>query len=240
MNKVLIIMALFLVSLFAEELAIKDFEKLGPIKVKNIKVSEFEDLGTIYILKGTMPTKRGLRTISFSVSSDLKYSFFGRTVNNKTSDRVYIKKSPIAYKKDASFTYGSGKDEYYIFTDPECPFCKRFEERLLSLDLKKSVKIYYYLYPLAFHKKALPMSRYISSQKNNKQKLEVMEKIIVEDSPIYQTKSFTQKELTILDKKINLIKNIAIDLGVIGTPTILKPDGTKVNVNKFFKEYDGR
>jgi len=240
MNKVLIIMALFLVSSFAKEITIKDFEKLSPIKAKNIKVSEFEDLGTIYILEGTMPTKRGLRTISFSVSSDLKYSFFGRTVNNKTSDRVYIKKSPIAYKKDASFTYGSGEDEYYIFTDPECPFCKRFEKRLLSLDLKKSVKIYYYLYPLPFHKKALPMSRYILSQKNNKQKLEAMEKIIVEDSPIYQTKHFTQKELTILDKKINLIKTIVNDLGVTGTPTILKPDGTKLNVNEFFKEYDGR
>ena len=240
MKKIFLSTALLSSLLLSNEITNKTFEELATFKQNSIKVDEFEVLDTLYVVKGSKKTKRGEKVVSVCVSKDFKYTFFGKTIDNTTGEKVYIKKSPLPYKSDANFTYGTGKEEYFIFTDPQCPYCKKFEQQLEKLNIKDKVKIYYFLYPLPFHKEAVPMSRYILSQKDNTTKLKAVHKIFVESSTIYKKQNYTKDEIKHLDKKIALMKNITKDLGVSGTPTILKSDGTRINAIKFFKEYDGK
>ncbi len=237
--KIVLLSLLFLGGLFAKDISIEDFQKLSSIKDRKIKVIEFKSLDSVYILRGLIPKRRGgERIIDFSVSKDLKYTFYGVTMLSQNSEMIHIKKPLTPYKDKVSLVYGSGEDEYYIFTDPQCPFCRKFERKLFSLDLEKKVKINYFLYPLDFHKSAIPMSRHILSQKDDEEKLEIMKNIMLENSDIFKTQSYTQEQLKIFENKINSVKVIAKDLGVQGTPTIFKPDGTKVNIDSFFKRYN--
>jgi thiol:disulfide interchange protein DsbC len=49
-------------------------------------------------------------------------------------------------------TKGNGKRKLAVFTDPDCPYCKRLEIDVLSkLD---NVTIYYFLFPLIIHANA--------------------------------------------------------------------------------------
>ena len=228
-------------SLFSKEITIKDFEGLSSLEQYNIKVEEFKTLEGLYLLKAVMETRKGKRGVTLAVSKDLKYTFLGRVIDNDTGEMVYIKNSPLPYKKDASFIYGSGKDEYYIFTDPQCPYCKRFEKRLSSFDLKDKIKIYYFLFPLSFHNEALPMSRYILSRKNDDLKVKALHQVTVENSDTYKkNQNYSPKELGRIDEHISLVKDIVKKLGVTGTPTILKPDGSRITAEQLFKEYNGR
>ena len=230
MKKILLII-LILNHLFAEEPTLQDFNSLPIIQEMNIKVISFTSIEGLYIIEAAKPTKKGEKGLTFFVSKDLKYTFFGRGYDNITAEKIYIKKSPLSFKEKVNFTYGSGKDEYYLFTDPECPFCKKFEKQLLKSDLKEKVTIYYFLYPLPIHKNAVAMSTYILSQKN---KHKAVEDIMVRDSKEYTKTIAAEKTTQILETN----KQIAERLSIRGTPKLLKPDGTRVTTKNFFRTYN--
>ena len=171
------------------------------------------------------------------MSKDLKYTFFGKSFDNSTGEKLYIKKDMTQYISKAHFTYGKGKDEYLLFTDPECPFCKKFEKKLLNASIENKIKIHYFLYPLTFHKKAIPMSRYILSQKDNSSKLKAVKEILVDDSNTYINKKYTQNQLKGLNTQLQNIKNITLEVVIKGTPTLFSIEGKRININKFLKEY---
>ena len=226
--KKFIFIVLIMNHLFAKEVTLQDFASLPIIQEKEIQVTSFTPMNELYIVEGTKETNKGKRDIKLFVSKDFKYTFFGRVYNNITAEEVYIKKSPLAYKEKANFTFGSGKEEYYLFTDPECPFCKKFEEILLKSGLQKRVKIHYFLYPLPMHKNAVAMSSYILSQKD---KHKAVENIMLKNSKEY-TKTVVTEKIT---KIIKENKRVAKELGVRGTPKLLKPDGTRVDTQEFFR-----
>jgi thiol:disulfide interchange protein DsbC len=53
---------------------------------------------------------------------------------------------------------GDGKRRLAVFSDPDCPFCKRLEPELAKLD---NVTIYIFEYPLAMHADAAHKSRLV-------------------------------------------------------------------------------
>lgn len=61
----------------------------------------------------------------------------------------------VAIKK----TKGNGENHIAVFTDPDCPFCKRLEAETMSK--LNNVTIYYFLFPLAIHPNAVEHSRQI-------------------------------------------------------------------------------
>jgi len=217
----------FCFNLFADEVSLKSLNDLKIIQESEIKVVEFKAKDSIYLLKGVMDTKRGKRQILFYMTKDLKYTFFGRGLDDQ-NQALYIKKDMSIYKKYSNFTYGEGEKEYYLFTDPQCPYCKKFEKLLYSSDLKDKVKIYYFLYPLFFHKEAIPMSNYILSKKD---KVKALKEVMINDSKEY--KSFSNQ------KSEELIKNdeIAFDVMVRGTPSLFDSKGKQLNYQKFFKNF---
>jgi thiol:disulfide interchange protein DsbC len=57
--------------------------------------------------------------------------------------RVDLKQLPLADAFDV--VHGGGKREVYMFSDPDCPFCKKLEAELPKVD---DVTIHVFLYPL--------------------------------------------------------------------------------------------
>ncbi|MDQ6993313.1 MAG: DsbC family protein [Mariprofundus sp.] len=97
-----------------------------------------------------------------------------------------------------------------IFTDPECPYCRKFEVELAKL---KGVKIYNFLYPLSFHKHAKRWSTAIWCAK---ERHKMMVDIMVNNSdPAAGSCDTPLAEIETLGKK----------LGISGTPTLISGDG---------------
>lgn len=58
-------------------------------------------------------------------------------------ERIDVKQFPLADAFDV--VHGNGKREVYVFSDPDCPFCKKLEEQLPQV---KDVTIHIFLFPL--------------------------------------------------------------------------------------------
>lgn len=236
MKKTIGFLSLFFVALCANATTLKDFNNIAPIKESGINIVEYADLGDLYILTGIRSTKNGDKPISLTVSKDLKYTFFGKAFDNKTKERLYIKKDVAAYKSKASFTFGTGKDEYFLFTDPECPYCVNFEKRLAEVNIEDKVKIYYFLYPMPFHKEAKAMCMYTLTQKDNASKLKVYHGVVLKGSQDYKTKNYSKSELENSERQLKDAQEIGLKIVVSGTPTLLAPDGQRLKVNRFLNK----
>jgi len=103
-----------------------------------------------------------------------------------------------------------------IFTDPECPYCRRLEQELPRV---KGVKVYTFLFPLVqIHPDARAMAEAIWCSKNQHKTLQ---DIMVNGTPLNRIKSNICK--TPIDDNLKL----AASLGITGTPTLIAHDGRK-------------
>lgn len=82
-----------------------------------------------------------------------------RTVENVQQASIVYKKfvETIDKNKLISIKFGKGENSLYIFTDPDCPFCKKQDEVIFNnLTSKDNVTIYYVMNPLtSIHPEAL-------------------------------------------------------------------------------------
>ena len=100
-----------------------------------------------------------------------------------------------------------------VFTDPDCPYCKRLEEQLANID---GLRIYTFLFPLTqLHPDAYAKSESIWCAKDQHK---AMVKVMLQG-----------KVLPKADCKTPLadIQQLASKLNVQGTPTIYSADGRK-------------
>ena len=121
-----------------------------------------------------------------------------------------------------AFTYGTGNDEYILFTDPECPYCKKFESFLPQIKDKVKIRVFYY--PLDSHENAKDLSLYIMNQKTTTQKIDAMFEVS-ENIDKAKNAKYTQAELSKLEKQLEEQMQIATNLNVQGTPTIFDKNG---------------
>ena len=100
-----------------------------------------------------------------------------------------------------------------VFTDPDCPYCKRLEEQLANID---GLRVYTFLYPLTkLHPNAYAKSESIWCAKDqHKAMVDVM------------TKGTQLPEAT-CKTPVADIQKLAKQLNVHGTPTIFAGDGRK-------------
>lgn len=104
----------------------------------------------------------------------------------------------------------NGKLKLAVFTDPECPYCRKFEKELAKV---KGVKVYSFLYPLSFHKDA---KRWATAIWCSKDRQKMMTDIMVNNAdPAAGTCDTPIDEIEALGKK----------LGITGTPTLISGDG---------------
>ncbi len=116
---------------------------------------------------------------------------------------------------EIKFGKGSNKYEIVVFTDPECPFCRRVDKFVKD----KNITFHINYMPLYFHPHAKKWALEILSSKNKKKAIETIEK--------------TNKDLNITitkeaKKTLKATQALARKLGIRGTPTMFVID-TKTN-----------
>lgn len=112
-----------------------------------------------------------------------------------------------------SFTekFGNGSRQLYVFSDPDCPYCKKLEHEIPKL---KDVTVHIFLYPLvALHPNARNMAVDIWCSKDPGQTWH--------DKMLDDTIPATLSCDTPIDRNLALAQK----LGVNATPTLIFPDG---------------
>ena len=152
-----------------------------------------------------------------------RYFMYGSLVDMKTNDdltaahseeltRVDVRKLPI---QDAIVRVnGQGRRVIYVFSDPDCPFCRRLEPELDKLD---DVTFYIFLYPLEqLHSDAARKAQAIWCQGDEKTRGELWHRVVLGVADIATSEC---------DNPVK--RNLALggSLGIQGTPTLIAADG---------------
>ncbi|RXJ86516.1 thioredoxin fold domain-containing protein [Arcobacter sp. CECT 8985] len=196
---------------------------LNLIKQSGITISKAYDLGSIFVLDATI---QGHAHQELFLTKDKKVVFSGNAINTKNGDNytLPIDLSNILGKE--AFTFGSGKDEYILFTDPECPYCKKFESYFSQIE--KDVKIRIFLFPLSYHKNAKELSLYYMSKKTKKEKVDALLNVTAQSAE-FKNRKYDDAEYAKLEKRLNEQINAAKKLNVSATPTMYDINGKKVS-----------
>ncbi|MDA8100338.1 MAG: DsbC family protein [Nitrospiraceae bacterium] len=116
--------------------------------------------------------------------------------------------------KDAVILGAKGaKKKVAVFTDPDCPYCRKLHEELKQvIEKRKDIAFYLFLYPLPSHKDAYKKAQAILCEKSHK---------LLDDA-------FSGKEMP--EPKCGneqVEKNLALgkQIGINGTPAIIREDG---------------
>jgi thiol:disulfide interchange protein DsbC len=112
----------------------------------------------------------------------------------------------------------NGRKRMFVFTDPDCPHCKRLHEELKKLvSMEPDLAIHIKMYPLKMHRKAYDKARVILAAGS----LDMLDKAFAgEKLPSPGEKDPKEP----VDETIKLAKS----LGIRGTPALVFPDGKLV------------
>ncbi len=115
---------------------------------------------------------------------------------------------------DKAIVSGNPKGkEVAIFTDPDCPYCRKLEKALQG---QNELKIYTFLFPLEkLHPKARAHAEAIWCAKDRHA---AMQTIMLQGKEV---------ESPTCETPIDDIQNLGRELGIYGTPTLIARDGRK-------------
>ena len=216
--KIILTILLFTFSLLVfsneKELQKKINQSYPDLVIKSIQKTSFNDLYEVLISDQIIYTNE---EFTFLIVE-------GRVVDPKTkiditSDRLEeltrINFSELPFNKAIKVVKGNGKRKIAIFSDVDCPFCKKLEKE--SLSELNNITIYTFLFPLEIHPKAELRSKKIwCAEDKEKAWNDYMLKNIMADNkgdcktPI--------EDILVLGR----------DLGIRSTPTIIFSSGKKV------------
>lgn len=110
----------------------------------------------------------------------------------------------------------NGSKKLYVFTDPDCPYCRKGHEELKKLaKIASDVAIHVMLFPLPMHPGAYDKSRAVIETMS----LDLLDKAFEGKEVPKPTKESSK---TAIDENIKF----ANANGISGTPTMVMPDGT--------------
>lgn len=124
----------------------------------------------------------------------------------------------LPFKQAIKIVKGNGgetKREFALFSDPDCPFCRRLEETLAGMD---NYTVYVFLYPIrSLHPEAVEKAEHIWCSNNQKQAW--LDYMLLEKEP---------KAKNCVNPITDNI-SLAEKLNIRGTPTLLHRDGRKTS-----------
>ncbi|MGA7949580.1 MAG: DsbC family protein [Thiobacillaceae bacterium] len=153
-----------------------------------------------------------------------KYLFIGNVVDtatkrNLTAARMAklqeVKWDSLPFSHAIKIVKGDGSRKLAVFSDPDCPYCKRFENELTKVD---NVTIYTFLTPIAsLHPGAINVAKQIWCEKDR-----------VTAWHDYMLKAEKPKATATCNNPVD--ENIALSnqLKVSGTPTLIFENGQRV------------
>jgi len=109
-----------------------------------------------------------------------------------------------------------GTKKLYVFTDPDCPYCRQFHPELRKLEkIAPDVAIYVIPLPLPMHPGAFDKARVLLEAKSQ----ELLDKI-------FDGKEAPKPSKDASKAQVDAIIKFANTHGISGTPTLVMPDGT--------------
>ena len=164
----------------------------------------FIDYGKKHLMQGMVVSLETLQPVS-AHALDVPQA--------KQVTSVDVTKIPVANAVIMGNPKGSKK--LYVFTDPDCPYCKKGHLELKKLaTIAPDVAIHVMLFPLAMHPAAYDKSRTVIETMS----LELMDKAFEGKDVPKPTKDSSKKA-------IDEIIAFANANGISGTPTMVMPDG---------------
>jgi thiol:disulfide interchange protein DsbC len=194
----------------------------------NVAIEEVKEDESLYVYKALVPTRRGVdQPIVFYVTKDLRRIIFGEAFD-QSGQKITIATDMSGLEKEAAWQWGTGKEKYYVFTDPECPFCQKMEKAFSD---PSAGTYYFFLYPLSFHPNAVDMSIYILSQEDAKKGGGHEAAIAIAQGKDYKValSKIDPKKREAYRARINANTELGTKLGVSGTPSIFNVQGKHVD-----------
>jgi len=248
MRKVLLSLSL-VASLFASDklLPQKQVEKIlksSPVYSqvksklnKGLKVKGV-DKGDFYII--TVYGKRGEGNLF--ISKDLKYTILGNILDNKKKTLLRadypvepFKGNKEIVKNGIVFSFGKGKKDLYVVTDPQCPFCQRFEKLAEKSHLSDKYKIHIIFLPLSFHKHSKDMIYYILSANTDQERAKRFRETLT-GSDNWKTFKPSALQKAKIDKELKKSLKAVDELGARGTPSFYDQNMKEIkNRRELFK-----
>lgn len=168
----------------------------------------FMDYGKKHIIQGMMVSLPDFKPV-YAHMQDLPQPKPVTSIDTKT----------IPLENALTMGNPKGSKNLYVFTDPDCPFCRRMHAELRQLEkIAPDVDIHIMLFPLSMHPGAYDKARVLLARKSRKLLDEAFEGKTL-PKPVGN------------EGKEGLDKTIAFanSHGISGTPTLVMPDG-KVEV----------
>ncbi len=154
-----------------------------------------------------------------------------KALGDRFTDIKVIDLSKIPKKNLITFGNPAAKLTVYVVTDPECPFCARFDTEMKKvLKSRKDVKFELIMFPLPFHKHAQKIVQRVVCEKSINKKKEILEE------SFKAVRERNEKKLEKLGKECKKGKEViqqhyrfGSEVGIGGTPAIIFPHGIMVS-----------
>jgi thiol:disulfide interchange protein DsbC len=131
------------------------------LKSERMVFTAGKELGDgLAIIKGYTKTEGGNIPFQFVTNNKVVITSSGQVFDTKTRQEIKIEmKIDVAkIKEQAAYTLGNGNNEYFLFTEAECPACKEFHKSFTKESISDDVKVHVFMFPLNFHLFAKDMS----------------------------------------------------------------------------------
>ena len=233
--KSVLLVLVFSITLFAssEEIdkkEISEIERLPIFTGSGVQVLKAFKDGDFYLLRVNI--QENIQELV--LTSDKKHLIAGKIYNVTTGEEVTIPNDVSILKGKEALTYGTGKDIYYLFTDPECPYCKKFESYFE--EIKSDVQLKIFFFPLSFHKNAVPLTLFILDKKSNNERVKAMMNVSI-DSNEFKNKKYTKEQRESLEKIVEANMKLGEELGVRGTPALFDINGKALSWVNVLQRY---
>ena len=185
------------------------------------KVNQISKTGINGMMEVTIDGDQGPMVIyadekgQFLLVGDLLDVKSRRNLTRERMDKLTeVKWDSLPLKDALKVVKGKGQRRLAVFSDPDCPYCKKAEVEFNKLD---NVTIYTFLYPLAFHQDAARKSKLVWCSKDRAQAwLDLMLKGKVPEGK------------TDCDNPIDENLALGTRLKVDGTPAMILANGKRV------------
>ena len=174
-----------------------------------------------YVLKLEARSPQGSQLL-FAILDKQTNELYMGSAYDKEGKAITFPKDAKVVKEGVAFSYGKGSKDIYIVTDPECPYCTRLEKAIIGkLD---DYRVHVILFPLSFHKKSPAMVDWIMQGKDDAEKKERFEEVMLKGSTTYKElikdakKPFVYSSAT--KEHMKRSDKAAMELTVRGTPAI--------------------
>lgn len=189
-----------------------------------VRPSQIEGLYEVIMGRNVIYTNKDGKYFMFGHLFDMQKQTDVTAELMETLSRIDISRLPL---DDAFITvHGTGERHLYLFSDPDCPYCKRLEKALKQLD---NVTIHTFLFPIAeLHPRAPDKTRGVWCAKDQN----VAWRALMNEGT--QPDSNTGDCANPIDRNVRL----AASLGIEGTPAMIFENGLLVQGYKSAPELE--